>query len=179
MRERDRTSTRRNIETLQALADAFNRRDDSVVASLMHPEVAFHSACFENKTYLGSAGVAQYRADVDGAWSRWRLEDYRFLDAGNDRVLQLYRLSGIGRGSGAPVQQEAAILWRLRAGKVVAGRAFLNRSEALKAAGLEQGSVSSPGASLRFHGTTAREHCQPLGIESQRNCRCDRQHPAA
>jgi ketosteroid isomerase-like protein len=126
-----------NVKVLREAVEAFNIRDRERVYELMDPEVEFRSALIDQKTYRGLAGLAQYRADLDGVWQDWHTEDDRFLDAGEDQVVHLYRIVGIGKGSGVRVEQEIAILWRLRDGKLLDGQVFLDQAEALAAAGLE------------------------------------------
>jgi ketosteroid isomerase-like protein len=77
-------------------------------------------------------------ADLDAAWEEWRTENDRLLDAGTDRVLHLYRIVGRGKGSGVPVEQDIAILWQLRNGKLFIGQVFLDQNQALEAAGLSE-----------------------------------------
>jgi ketosteroid isomerase-like protein len=127
-----------NVEIVRRVVDAFYQRDRDAVLALMDPEVEFHSALVEKKTYHGYAGLGQYRQDLDAAWSDWRSEDDRFLDAGQDRVLHLYRIRGVGRGSGVQVQQDIAILWRLRGGRILRGDVFLDQTDARDAAGLRE-----------------------------------------
>jgi ketosteroid isomerase-like protein len=127
-----------NVEIVRRLVDAFYRRDVETALALMDPEVEFHSALVEKKTYHGYAGLAQYRQDLDAVWSEWRSEDDRFLEAGKDRVLHLYRILGVGRGSGVRVQQDIAILWTLRGGRILRGEVFLDQADALDAAGLRE-----------------------------------------
>jgi ketosteroid isomerase-like protein len=126
-----------NVEVVREVIDAFNAGDAERAFALVDPEVEFRSALVEQKTYRGFAGLRQYREDLDAAWEEWQTEDDRFRDAGGDRVLHLYRIVGRGKGSGVPVEQEIAILWRLREGKLLEGEVFLDQRDALVAAGLE------------------------------------------
>lgn len=127
-----------NVDAVREAIDAFNTRDTERVFAVMDPEVEFHSALVEKKTYRGLAGLAQYRADLDATWEEWHTEDDRFRDAGDDKVVHLYRIVGRGKGSGVPVEQEIAILWRLRNRKLVEGQVFLDQREALEATGLRE-----------------------------------------
>jgi ketosteroid isomerase-like protein len=68
----------------------------------------------------------------------FHMEDSRFLDAGRDRVVVLYRLVGRGAGSGVPVSREVGALWQLRNGKLLKGKMYLDQREALEAAGLRE-----------------------------------------
>lgn len=53
-------------------------------------------------------------------------------------VLHLYRIVGRGKGSGVPVEQDIAILWRLSNHQIVEGQVFLDQREALEATGLSE-----------------------------------------
>ena len=127
-----------NVEAVRRLVEAFYARDGETVASVLDAEIEFESALVEHKTYMGMAGMLEYRRDLDDAWAEWRSEGDRFLSAGSDRVVHLYRIVGTGKGSGVPVAQDIAILWTLRAGRVVRGKVFLDQTDALEALGLEQ-----------------------------------------
>ena len=125
-----------NVEVVERLVGAFNDRDDETVALLLAPEVEFESLTLQ--TYKGRAALSDYRNNLDDAWAEWRTEADRFRPAGSEGVVHLHRVVGRGRGSDIPVAQDIAILWTLRAGKVVRGKAFLDQSEALRAVGLEE-----------------------------------------
>jgi ketosteroid isomerase-like protein len=131
--------SRENVDVVRDLMTAFSNRDAERISELMDPEAEFHSALVEKKIYRGGlAGVAQYLADLDAAWEEWRTENDRFRDAGDDRVLHLYRIIGRGKGSGVPVEQNIAILWQLRNHRLIEGRVYLDQREALEAAGLSE-----------------------------------------
>ncbi|HEY0515692.1 MAG TPA: hypothetical protein VGD00_01110 [Solirubrobacteraceae bacterium] len=55
-----------------------------------------------------------------------------------DHVLVTVNEHGIGRASGVVVDRRHYALWTLRGGKVVSLRNYLDRAEALEAAGLEE-----------------------------------------
>jgi ketosteroid isomerase-like protein len=126
-----------NVEVVREAVDAFNARDRDRLLGLMDPEIEFRSV-FERKTYRGLAEMVQFREDLDATLEEFHSEDDRFLDAGEDRVLYLYRVVGRGAGSGVPVSRENAILWHLRNGKLLKGEVYLDQREALEAAGLSE-----------------------------------------
>jgi ketosteroid isomerase-like protein len=115
--------------------DAFNARDVEGFLGFMDPEIEWRSAV-EKKTYRGHAGLVRYRADVDAILEEFHTEEDRFVDAGEDRVVHLYRIVGRGAGSGVPVDREVAAVHQLRNGKVVKAVAYLDQRQALEAAGL-------------------------------------------
>jgi ketosteroid isomerase-like protein len=126
-----------NVDVVRSAVEAFNTQDTQRLLDLADPEIEFRSA-FEQKTYRGHDGLMRYREDVTAVMEEFHIEHDRFLDAGRDRVLHLYRLVGRGAGSGVPVSREVAALWMLRDGKLLSGEIYLNRREALDAAGLSE-----------------------------------------
>ena len=126
-----------NVEIVCRAMDAFNTRDRDRFLSFLDPEIEYESLV-EQKTYRGFAGMEQYRDDVDAVIDDFHTEEDRFLDAGRDRVLHLYRVVGRGAGSGVPVSRNNAILWQLRNGKLLKGQVYLDQREALEAVGLSE-----------------------------------------
>ena len=126
-----------NVEIVRRAMDAFNTQDRDRFLSFMDPEIEFESLV-EQKTYRGFAGMEQYRDDIDAVMDDFHTEEDRFLDAGRDRVLHLYRVVGRGAGSGVPVSRNNAILWQLRNGKLLKGQVYLDQREALEAVGLSE-----------------------------------------
>jgi ketosteroid isomerase-like protein len=85
-------------------------------------------------------GVEGYLAAMDqmnAAWESWEQEVERVLDAGEKGVVVLLRLKARGRESGANVEFPWAMVVVLCDGRIATSRVFLQRDEALKAAGLE------------------------------------------
>jgi ketosteroid isomerase-like protein len=125
-----------NVDIVRRLVEAFYTRDAQTALSILDLDMTFESAFTEAKTYRGVGEFAQYRRDVDDAWEDWHSEADRFLAVDPDRVLHLYRIVGVGRGSGVPVTQDIAIVWRLRGGRVVHGKVYLDQADARRAAGV-------------------------------------------
>ena len=126
-----------NVEIVRRAVAAFNARDRDRPLSLCDPEIEFRSP-LEQETYRGLDGMVRWTETVDAALEDFHFEDLRFLDAGGDRVVLLYRIVGRGAGSGVPVSRDVASLWRLRNGKILKGEVFLDQREALEAAGLSE-----------------------------------------
>ena len=89
-------------------------------------------------TGRGLDGMVQYREELGATLEDFHTENNRFLDAGADRVIHLYRIVGRGAGSGVPVSQDAAILAQLRNGKILKCQVYLDHHQALEAAGLRE-----------------------------------------
>jgi ketosteroid isomerase-like protein len=124
-----------NVEIVRRAAHAFNARDMDRFLGHIDPEIELRSA-FERKTYRGLAGMVQWTEDLEATIGVLHTEDDRFLDAGGDRVVYLYRIVGRGTGSGVPVSRDFAILWHLRNGKLFKGEVYLDQKLALEDAGL-------------------------------------------
>jgi ketosteroid isomerase-like protein len=63
---------------------------------------------------------------------------------GDGVVLSFYRAVGIGRHSGLEVVREVAAVHRIRIGLIASERVYLDRDEAVAAAGLHESVDSSP-----------------------------------
>jgi ketosteroid isomerase-like protein len=85
----------------------------------------------------GHDAIVEHAARWAEMWDDWRLEPERFIDAGSDKVIIVFR--EIGRSeSGLHMDERHAELYALRDGKVVYRKGFSDPREALKAAGLRE-----------------------------------------
>jgi ketosteroid isomerase-like protein len=87
--------------------------------------------------FRGREGFAQLSAMLGEAWGGWRLEQERFLDAG-DRVVVFARILAEGGASGVPIELKTTHVWTVRTGRATSVHAYRDRSQALKAAGLRE-----------------------------------------
>ena len=126
-----------NVEVVRRMVEAFNSDEARQAISYFHPEIEFTSAFTEGKTYVGLAGMGEYGDDLQAMWENWHSEDNHLVDCG-ERVVWLYRIVGMGRQSGAPVDQAIAIVWTLRDGLIWRGQAYLDQRDALEAVGLRE-----------------------------------------
>jgi len=126
-----------DVESVRSLVAAFNEGDAEKAFALLDPDIEFHSILLGGTVYRGHEGMAEYARDLRETWEGWHSEDDRFVDAGDGRVLWLYRIVGYGAGSGVPVEAEVGILWTVRGGRLVRGEAHQGHAAALEAAGLE------------------------------------------
>jgi hypothetical protein len=121
--------------------EALNRRDLEMFSVFVHPEI--ESVNTPQVVALGAltpgshgreawvAGQRRWLAD----WEEWRYEPDEVLDLGDDRFLLLGRVIGTGRGSGIVVDSEWGLLATISDGLIGRDQNFLDRSEALEAAG--------------------------------------------
>ena len=125
-----------NVEVVQRTFEAFIRGDFESAMAAFDPAVEFdltHVAP-DGDVYHGHEGVWQAMRRWLLAWEDYRMEVDDYLDAGDSVVIR-FRESGRGRGTGVPVEQNVTGVWELRTGKVVRVTPYLDRREALAAAG--------------------------------------------
>jgi ketosteroid isomerase-like protein len=92
----------------------------------------------ERRSYRGREGLVEFAQTWTENFERYSVERKKLIDADNGRVFGCYRQSGVGRGSGVPVEVEYFIVYELANGQVIRIRIYLNRDEALEAAGLRE-----------------------------------------
>jgi ketosteroid isomerase-like protein len=85
----------------------------------------------------GYKGIARLGAEWAEAFDALHLDVDELIDAG-DYVVAVARICGCLRGSGHLVEVEETQVWKMRDGRATEVRAYLTRSEALKAAPLAE-----------------------------------------
>lgn len=85
--------------------------------------------------YRGAEGFLRFQLQLDDVWRDWRVEAEDFIDAG-DQVVVFVRVSGTAKQSEAPVAISTAHLLTVANRRVARVEIFLDRSQALAAAGL-------------------------------------------
>ena len=129
-----------NVEIAERANDAFNRRAVDAFMEYVTSDVEFNSAMsgtVAGGSLRGREGVEALFVDIRDTWEEHRLVIEVIRDLG-DRVLGLGRLEGRGKASGVSVDVPLAVISDYRNGKVWRTRTFLDRGEALRAAGLAE-----------------------------------------
>jgi uncharacterized protein len=129
-----------NVELVRRGFEAFNSGDIDRI-------LAFTGADFEIEvppglsaepdTYRGHDGVRRYFHTFDEAMDEVRFQADRSWDAGESVVVDA-RVSARGKQTAIPVEQRAAQVWTIRAGRVIRIRAYASLSEALESVGLAE-----------------------------------------
>ncbi len=128
-----------NADIVRRAFDAFSRRDLTALLALADPAIEFSPATARvagrDEPYRGHDGLRTYLADVARVWQELRSEPQEFVEV-DDVVVCTGRVYawGVGRVIDAP----AGWVWRLRDGRLVEGRVYDTRREALAAAGLQR-----------------------------------------
>jgi ketosteroid isomerase-like protein len=123
-------------------AAAANRRDFDVLLYAFDEGIEYRPgdrlgplAFGLDAVFVGHQGYREVWQRMIEAFADFRLEPEEGLDFG-DQVLATVRLRGHGTGSGVPVDLQVFQLFGLRRGLIVWQRDYIDRSEALEAAGL-------------------------------------------
>ena len=127
-----------NVEIVKASMNAYNRGDIDTALTFFDPEVEWRvppDLALDIGVVRGREGVREFWAMLADIFGDFRLEIGRFDDAG-EKVLANVRLRGYGRRSGAPAAMETHQVVELRDGRITRVDFFLNRADALEAAGL-------------------------------------------
>jgi ketosteroid isomerase-like protein len=100
-------------------------------------EVRFINRGSESDELLGRGpdGLVAAWRDWLTPWRSYRLDVEEIIDAG-DNVVTFVHVEAQTERDGVAVQHSPAAIWRFRGGKVVAIHFYLDRAEALEAAGL-------------------------------------------
>ena len=84
--------------------------------------------------FVGHAGVTKWFSKMDDAWAELRFDPHELLDAG-DQVVAVVAVSGRGKSSGILAEGLLYQVWTARNGLLVRLESYLDRSQALEAAG--------------------------------------------
>ena len=130
--------SKENVEVVRRGFAAVARGDLDALATVLAPEFEY----IPTGAFVGvretSAGANGFRRFLESFWEEFdqpSIEIRRLTEAG-DEVVTWVTFRGRGTQSGAETSLDLWILWTLRNGKLIRGRAFRSSGEALEAAGL-------------------------------------------
>jgi ketosteroid isomerase-like protein len=130
--------SQQNVEIVRKAVEAWNQRDADLWLTYAAPEIEWipaGPAAVERAVYRGYTEVA---SGIESVWQTW--EEFHFEEAQvgdlDESVLWLGRVKMRGSASHIELDQEFALRFVFRAGKVVTLQAFLAWRDARNAAGL-------------------------------------------
>ena len=141
--------SRENVDLVQRLHSDVDiahviRNDDvwaaavEAVGGFYHPDVeSVRVGLPDGKTYTGLDGLRDVWLEWLAPWTTYRMEPEDVIDLG-DTVLLLAHVFGRLGGSQAEVENTVASVWTVRDGKIARVEFYVDRTEALKAVGLEE-----------------------------------------
>jgi ketosteroid isomerase-like protein len=128
-----------NVEVVKAVFARSSRGDFDGLLALFDPGVEWvdDPLVAGGVTRRGHAEVKRNFESVPREWEELRVEVERFVDYGDD-VLALTRVTTRARRGGPEIDRPFDTIFTVRDGKIVRGRSFSTRHDALEAAGLSE-----------------------------------------
>ena len=119
---------------------ALQRGDFEVALGSYDPDVEWHGAVGgldEGRVVRGRAEVLEAFRDYYDTWERLELRPEEIIDTGDELIVFVHEVAR-GRKSGIVMETDTAAISTLHEGRVIKVRNYLDRSEALEAAGLRE-----------------------------------------
>ena len=124
-----------NVEIVRRSLEAYQRGDLDAALADAHPQIDWNP--FEEAQMRGVDAVRAYLTRWEGEWEELETTPEEFIEGG-DHVVAVVHFRGRGRGSGIDVEARSYSVYTLRNGKTVRMEEFIERHEALEAAGLSE-----------------------------------------
>jgi ketosteroid isomerase-like protein len=129
-----------NVRVVRGATEAMISGDAEAALDALDPEIEWHGTVGgidEGRIAHGREEVAQAFADYFEVWERIELRADDFIDAGGDEVIVFFHEVAKGRESGVVVETDTGTINTVRDGRIARVRGYMERSQALEAAGLE------------------------------------------
>jgi ketosteroid isomerase-like protein len=130
-----------NVEIVREAAAAFNRRDLDAWLEYLADDIdyrAVEGALDDRGPIHGKDALRAYVDEGVGTFDDFRGEPLELIEAGEDKVIAVGRISGRAKLSGVETDLTYAALYTIRDGKVARGREYWTKEQALEAAGLRE-----------------------------------------
>ena len=126
-----------NVELVRRMYESQNSEE---FFEFLDPQVVWtnYASAPETRPYIGHDGVREWVKGFRTHIGDFQFEVSEVLDAGDDQVVTVHRITATGTTSGIPVEQTASSLITLANGKIVRVQGFETRAQALEAAGLSE-----------------------------------------
>lgn len=125
-----------NVQTLEAMYDAFNAGDIDAVLEFWEPDCewrpAFGPRLLGENLYLGHRGFRKYFAEVSDTFPGYQTVPVRYDKFGDELICHAHS-TGRGRSSGITISQRFAIHYSFREGRIARGQTYSDVGEAMSA----------------------------------------------
>jgi uncharacterized protein len=128
-----------NAAALRSIYEGFARGELGSALELLDPEFEFSEpAEFPGqRAYKGRDGFVEALRNAISVFDHVNVTIEDVIEAGRC-VVVFVCISGVGMESGAPVEMRIAHLWTMQDGKAMRMQVYLDRDEALAAAGMRE-----------------------------------------
>jgi len=127
-----------NVEIVRQSLEAFNSKGVDGLASFWGPDIdwrAIEGAPDDVGVFSGEQAMRRYLGEWLEMFDEARNEPQEFIEAG-DQVVAVQHASGIAKRNRVPVDMRYAVVYTIQDGKIIRGREYATRAEALEAARL-------------------------------------------
>jgi ketosteroid isomerase-like protein len=127
-----------NVEMVRQSLEAFNSKGVDGLASFWHPDIdwrAIEGAPDDVGVFTGEQAMRRYLGEWLELFDEARNEPEEFIEA-RDQLVAVQHASGIGKRNGVPVDMRYAVVYTIQDAKIIRGREYATRAEALEAVGL-------------------------------------------
>jgi ketosteroid isomerase-like protein len=111
--------------------------DTESILELLDPEVVWlgtRGGLDANRVSRGPDAFVAYMQEIEQTWEDFEVEVQRVIEA-DETVVVFLRETARGRGA-LDVESETAVVLKVRGGRIVEARGYLDHDEALEVAGL-------------------------------------------
>jgi ketosteroid isomerase-like protein len=131
--------SRKNVETVSRLYEAFQRGGLETAVRLMAPkiEVVPDESIPDRQVFQGREGFLEWAERWFAPWADYRIEPLEFIESG-DKVLVVQQDRGIDGPGGMNLDQTVWSVWTFEEGRVARLEFFLKEQSALEAAGVAE-----------------------------------------
>ncbi len=131
-----------NVEVVRRLFEVYERNslDLDAAAEFWHPDIdwrAIEGAPDDIGVFSGHEAMRHYYSQWGETFDGIRARAVELIDAG-DQVVAVVEVTGCMKDSEARVEMRLAIVQTVREGKIIRGREYATREEAIAAAGLQE-----------------------------------------
>ena len=131
-----------DVESVREALVAYNRGDlDAFLDEYWTDDIdyrAVEGAPDDHGPIHGKAEMRVYMQDWIDTFDQFKVEPLEVIDAGGEQVVAVLRNSGRAKLSGVETDQTFAVVNTIRDGKIVRGREYWTKEQALEAAGLSE-----------------------------------------
>jgi ketosteroid isomerase-like protein len=131
-------------ENVEFLVDYLQRGTDGgvdAVAEFWDPDITWRpaeGAIDDVGEMHGPEAVRRYIEDWFDMFDDLTVVAEELVDAGDDRVVAVQRMTGRAKVSGIETEIRFSVVYTLRDGKIVQGREYMDKEQALEAVGLRE-----------------------------------------
>jgi ketosteroid isomerase-like protein len=127
-----------HVEVIRQVYERINAWDIEGGMHLADPEIELRTrfTAVAGRPYRGLEGVRQWFADVGETLEEVEQTPTRFIEVDDERTISVVDFHARGRGSGVVIEQEIAVIFTIRDGKILTLETYPSVDEALAAAGL-------------------------------------------